>query len=78
MVNDCINNKKGKETQYKISLSDDVIKKLQEIAQRRGISMTEAIKIAINTEDYIQTQIEKGGKILVEKPDNTLREVIFK
>jgi hypothetical protein len=40
--------------------------------------MTEAVRIAIKTEDYIEQQIESGGKILIEKPDKTMREVVFR
>lgn len=61
-----------------VSLSDDAISKLQEISQRRGITMTEAIRIAINTEDFVQKEIEKGGRIIVEKPDKSFREVVFR
>jgi hypothetical protein len=44
----------------------------------KTVSMTEAVRIAIKTEDYIEQQIESGGKILIEKPDKTMREVVFR
>ena len=61
-----------------VSLSSDVLDKLREIAKERHVSMTEAIRISIKTENYIQEEIKKGGKILVEKPDKTFREVVFR
>jgi metal-responsive CopG/Arc/MetJ family transcriptional regulator len=61
-----------------VSLPAEAISKLQEISQRRGVTMTEAIRIAINTEDYLQNEIAKGGKIIVEKPDKSFREVVFR
>jgi Ribbon-helix-helix protein, copG family len=61
-----------------VSLSEETIALLQGIARRRGVSMTEAVRIAIKTEDYIEQQIESGGKILIEKPDKTMREVVFR
>ncbi len=61
-----------------VSLSSDVLDKLREIAKERHVSMTEAIRISIKTENYIQEEIKKGGKILVEKPDKTFREIVFR
>jgi Ribbon-helix-helix protein, copG family len=61
-----------------VSLSEETIALLQGIARRRGVSMTEAVRIAIKTEDYIEQQIESGSKILIEKPDKTMREVVFR
>jgi hypothetical protein len=61
-----------------VSLSEETIALLQGIARRRGVSMTEAVRIAIKTEDYIEQQIESGSKILIEKPDKTVREVVFR
>jgi hypothetical protein len=61
-----------------VSLSEETIALLQGIARRRGVSMTEAVRIAIKTEDYIEQQIESGSKILIEKPDKTMCEVVFR
>lgn len=71
---------KPKKTTHKVnvSLSNDVLEKLKAIASELDVSMTEAIRIAIKTESYIQQEIGKGGKILVEKPDKTFREIVFR
>lgn len=60
-----------------VSLGEDVLEQLQDIARKRGASMTEAIRIAIKTQWYVQQEMEKGSKILVEKPDHTIREIVF-
>lgn len=61
-----------------VSLPLDTIKKLDAIASRHGITMTDAIRRAIATEDYIESEIQEDSKILIQKSDNTLREVVFR
>jgi metal-responsive CopG/Arc/MetJ family transcriptional regulator len=61
-----------------VSLPLDTIKKLDEIASRHGITMTDAIRRAIYTEAYIENEIQQDNKILIQKSDNTLREVVFR
>ncbi|NJL51659.1 MAG: CopG family transcriptional regulator [Hydrococcus sp. SU_1_0] len=61
-----------------VSLPLDTIKKLDEIASRHGITMTDAIRRAIYTEAYIDNEIQQDNKILIQKSDNTLREVVFR
>jgi macrodomain Ter protein organizer (MatP/YcbG family) len=61
-----------------ISLPLDTIEKLDEIASRHGITMTDAIRRAISTEAYIESEIQQDGKILIQKSDNTLREIVFR
>jgi hypothetical protein len=56
----------------------DTIKKLDQIASRHGITMTDAIRRAIATEAYIESEIQQDSKILIQKSDNTLREVVFR
>ncbi|MEL6579940.1 MAG: ribbon-helix-helix domain-containing protein [Cyanobacteria bacterium J06621_12] len=61
-----------------VSLPLDAIEKLDTIASRHGITMTDAIRRAIATEAYIDNEIQEDNKILIQKSDNTLREVVFR
>jgi ABC-type uncharacterized transport system substrate-binding protein len=61
-----------------VSLSPDTVAKLQKIAEAKGITFTEALRQSVATEIYLQSEIENGGKILVQKKDNTLREIVFR
>lgn len=61
-----------------VNLPEETISRIQAIANRHGLSMTEAIRRAIITESYIDEQIEEGSKVLIQKPDNTYREVVFR
>jgi hypothetical protein len=52
---------------------------LQEIARKRGISMTEALRQAISTEKFVEDVLDRGDTIMVEnKEKDVVREVIFK
>ena len=61
-----------------VSLPLETIEKLDQIASRHGITMTDAIRRAIATEAYIDSEIQENSKILIQKSDNTLREVVFR
>jgi metal-responsive CopG/Arc/MetJ family transcriptional regulator len=73
-----VSNDKCETKRVSVSLPLDTIKKLDEIASRYGITMTDAIRRAIATEDYIESEIQADSKILIQKSDNTLREVVFR
>lgn len=72
------NKEKCQTKRVSVSLPLDTIKKLDEIASRHGITMTDAIRRAIYTEAYIENEIQQDNKILIQKSDNTLREVVFR
>jgi predicted transcriptional regulator len=60
------------------NLSDAVVEALKEIATKRGISMTEALRQAISHEKYFQDAIDQDQKILLEEPKSgRLREVVL-
>jgi metal-responsive CopG/Arc/MetJ family transcriptional regulator len=73
-----VSNDKCETKRVSVSLPLDTIKKLDAIASRHGITMTDAIRRAIATEDYIESEIQEDSKILIQKSDNTLREVVFR
>jgi hypothetical protein len=60
------------------NLSSAVVDALKEIAAKRGISMTEALRQAISHEKYFQDAIDQDQKILLEEPKSgKLREVVL-
>ena len=73
-----VNKDKCETKRVSVSLPLDTIKKLDQIASRHGITMTDAIRRAIATEAYIDREIQEDSKILIQKSDNTLREVVFR
>lgn len=61
-----------------VNLGDEVQAALNEIATKRGISMTEALRQAIANEKFLQDEINQGSKILIEDKDKNVQRVVFK
>ena len=72
------NKEKCETKRVSVSLPLDTIEKLDRIASRHGITMTDAIRRAIATEAYIDGEIRENSKILIQKSDDTLKEVVFR
>lgn len=61
-----------------ISLSDDAANLLEFLAQTQGITQNEALRRAIATEAYLLEERMQGTKVLLQKPDKEIREVLFR
>jgi predicted transcriptional regulator len=61
-----------------VNLSDETIEDLKTVAEKQGITLTEAIRKAIATEKFVQDERDEGAKILVERPGGRVREVEFR
>ena len=65
-------------TKITVNLTDDALAALKDLADKRGISMGQALGQAIASEKFLQDEVSKGGKVLIEKPDQTIREVVLR
>ena len=61
-----------------ISLTGDAVKFLEFLAESQGISQNEALRKAIATEFYLLEERLKGSKVLLQRADEEIREVIFR
>jgi hypothetical protein len=61
-----------------ISLSDDAANLLEFLAQSQGITQNEALRKAIATEAYLLEERMQGTKVLLQKSDKEIREVLFR
>jgi Ribbon-helix-helix protein, copG family len=60
------------------NLSSAVVDALKEIAAKRGISMTEALRQAISHEKFFQDAVDQDQRVLLEEPKTgRLREVLL-
>jgi predicted transcriptional regulator len=50
------------------NLSSAVVDALKEIAAKRGISMTEALRQAISHEKFFRDAVDQDQKVLLEEP----------
>lgn len=61
-----------------VSLSADTAQMLEYLAKTQGITQNEALRKAIATEGYFQKEIRAGSKVLLQKSDKEIREVVFR
>ena len=61
-----------------LSLSADAAGLLEQLAETQGISQNEVIRRSLMTEAYIQQEIQQGSRILIQKADDEIREVVFR
>jgi hypothetical protein len=61
-----------------ISLSGDTAELLEFLAESQGISQNEAIRRAIATDVYFIKERLDGSRVLIQKPDKEIREVLFR
>ena len=51
---------------------------LRKLATKRDISLTDAVRRAIAMEQFLEEVERDGGKLLVEQPDRTIRQVVVR
>ena len=61
-----------------VNLTPDAINALRELATSRGTSVAEVIRRAIWIEKYLHDAIKNGGKILLQEPDKTVKELVIR
>ncbi|MCC5609784.1 ribbon-helix-helix protein, CopG family [Nostoc sp. CHAB 5834] len=61
-----------------ISLPGDIARLLQYLADTQGISQNEALRKAIATEAYLLDERQQGTKVLLQKANKEIREVLFR
>jgi metal-responsive CopG/Arc/MetJ family transcriptional regulator len=54
-----------------VNFAEKTYETLQRIAARKGGSMSEALRQAIQLTDFIEEQIENGAHVLVERGNKT-------
>jgi predicted transcriptional regulator len=65
-------------TKLTVNLNDEAMSALRELADKRGVTLGQALGQAIASEKFFSDEISKGGKVLIEKPDRTVREVVIR
>jgi hypothetical protein len=60
-----------------VNLPEEAVEAIQAYADARGITFTEALRRFISHEKYFMEEVDAGGKVLIEKPDKSLREVVI-
>jgi predicted transcriptional regulator len=65
-------------TKLTVNLTDDALQALRELAESNNMTLGQALGQAIASEKFLRDEVKKGGRVLIEKPDQTLREVVLR
>ena len=65
-------------TKVTVNLPDETVDAIRKMAESRGITQTEAIRQAIDTQHYMDLEVQKGREILLQNPANkTVQRLVF-
>ena len=59
-------------------VDEDDVDKVRGLAQRRGLSEAEALQWAIETADHLQSALEDDGKILIQRRDGKVTQLVLR
>lgn len=60
-----------------VNLPDEAVQAIQAYADAHGITFTEALRQFVSRQKYFNDEVGSGSKLLIEKPDKSLREVVI-
>ena len=64
------------ERRLNVKFSPEAYAQLQEMARRRGKSISETVRDALSTDLWIEEQMREGSKLLVERRDGKMYTVL--
>jgi hypothetical protein len=59
-------------------VEEDDVASVRSLAERRGLSEAEALQWAIQTAAYLQSALEEGGKILIQRSDGKITQLLLR
>lgn len=61
-----------------VNLPSNQVEFLQKIAQDEHLTFTDVLRRSIKSEEFFVQQERSGNKILIESPDNKIRQILRK
>ena len=61
-----------------VVLPPETARMLEILSEVQSVTLNEAVRRAISTESFIQNEIRKKSKILIESDDGETKELIFR
>jgi hypothetical protein len=58
------------------NFSESVYEMLEALAEKKGKSMTDVLRDAIALEKWLLDEQESGSRLLVERPEGSIRELV--
>lgn len=61
-----------------VNLPENSVEAIKRIAQERGITVTEALRQVIDSQSFLDQEIQGGNNLLIQnKNDKSFRQVLF-
>ena len=61
-----------------VNLPDQTVDALKDIANTRGTTVTEALRQVIESQRFLENEVQKGNDLLIQNPtDKSVRQVVF-
>jgi predicted transcriptional regulator len=60
-----------------VNLPDEVVSAIEELAKAKGITKTEALRQAVSLNSFVQKENAHGARLLIERPDEGVRELVL-
>ena len=67
-----------KPTRVNVNFSQSAYETLEHLARRKGTTMSEVLRGAIELEKLVQDEREKGSRLLIEGSTGKVREVLVR
>ena len=64
-------------TKVTVNLPDETVEAIKGIAEKRGTTVTEALRQVIEGQRFLQDEMENGNKLLIQGPAQSVRQVVF-
>jgi metal-responsive CopG/Arc/MetJ family transcriptional regulator len=60
-----------------VNLPEKTLEALKNIASDRGTTVTEALRQVIESQRFLENEVQKGNALLIQNPDKSVRQVVF-
>lgn len=60
-----------------VNLPEETATQFRQLADTQGKTFTQSLREAISLKLFVTAELREGAKLLVEKPDKTIREIVF-
>jgi metal-responsive CopG/Arc/MetJ family transcriptional regulator len=65
-------------TKVTVNLPTETLDALKSIAAKRGTTVTEALRQVIESQRFLQGEMENGNKVLIQNPvDRSVQQLVF-
>jgi hypothetical protein len=65
-------------TKVTVNLPDETVEALKSMAGDRGTTVTEALRQVIESQRFLDGEVQKGNDLLIQDPrDKSVRQVVF-